>query len=90
LGRGGGHPYGWSIGKNPVITNFHTKMMMIMMMFDRRWLMMMADDDDGASHNQADAQRGEKSTFKAIHIQSFVLSIVDISYELSKTRFKIS
>jgi hypothetical protein len=32
-----------------------------------------------ASHDQADAQRGEKSTFKAFHIQFFVISFVDMS-----------
>jgi hypothetical protein len=44
----------------------------------------------GASHDQAGAQMGEKSTFQAIHLQFFVIYIVSISLGKPKTGFGIS
>jgi hypothetical protein len=44
----------------------------------------------GASQDQADTQRGEKSTFQAIHLQFFVTDIVIISLGKPKTGFGIS
>jgi hypothetical protein len=44
----------------------------------------------GASQDQADAQRGEKSTFQAIHLRFFVIDIVSISLGKPKTGFRIS
>jgi hypothetical protein len=49
-----------------------------------------AEAATGASHDQADAQRGEKSTFQAIHLQFFVIDIVSISLGTPKTGFGIS
>jgi hypothetical protein len=44
----------------------------------------------GASQDQADAQRGKKSTFQAIHLQFFVIDIVSISLGKPKTGFVIT
>jgi hypothetical protein len=44
----------------------------------------------GASHDQADAQMGEKSTFQAIDLQFSVMDIVTKSFEMSKTGLGIS
>jgi hypothetical protein len=44
----------------------------------------------GASHDQADAQRSEKSTFQANHVQFSVMDIVTKSFEMSKTGLGIS
>jgi hypothetical protein len=44
----------------------------------------------GASQDQADAQRGEKLSLQAIHLQFFVIDIVSISLGKPKTGFGIS
>jgi hypothetical protein len=44
----------------------------------------------GGSHDQADAQRSEKSTFQMIYLQFFVIDIVSISLGNPKTGFGIS
>jgi hypothetical protein len=44
----------------------------------------------GASHDQADAQTGKKSTFQAIHLQFLVMDIVTKSFEMSKISLGIS
>jgi hypothetical protein len=44
----------------------------------------------GDSQDQADAQRGEKLTFQGIHIKSFLVVIVNISFKMSETGFGIS